>query len=267
MDQLTCYKKDIEKSKALLKEAGVADLKFTVIAAVDEPPTAVAEAQNIQAQLTEIGVMIDIETLELGVYVDRWLKGDFDAAIALNGGNPDPDNMFFRYWHSTGNLQAVSNYSSPELDKLLEEGRSTTDVAKRKEIYTEVQKQLTDAAPWIWLYVGYEYRAMQPTVQGFTPMSNGSTLYLRETWLGIRVRCGWWIVDGHPILSTSHHPLSNELFSIRRMEILHIISTLPISPIPLHLHATLHSATPAGTHSYPPGHFDNCLSGHAPDPW
>ncbi|MFN8444681.1 MAG: ABC transporter substrate-binding protein [Caldilineaceae bacterium] len=183
VDQLTCYKKDIEKSKALLQEAGVTDLKFTVIAASDEPPTAVAEAQNIQAQLQEIGVTLDIETLELGVYVDRWLKGDFDAAIALNGGNPDPDNMFFRYWHSTGNLQAVSNYSSPELDKLLEEGRATTDVAKRKEIYTEVQKQLTDAAPWIWLYVGYEYRVMQPTVQGFTPMSNGSTLYLRETWL------------------------------------------------------------------------------------
>ena len=59
----------------------------------------------------------------------------------------------------------------------------TKITAKRKEIYTEVQKQLTDAAPWIWLYVGYEYRVMQPTVQGFTPMSNGATTYLRETWL------------------------------------------------------------------------------------
>lgn len=97
--------------------------------------------------MQEIGVTLEIETLELGVNVDLWLKGDFDAAIALNGGIPDPDNMFFRYWHSTGNLQAVSNYSNPELDKLLEEGCATTDVAKRKEIYTEVQKQLTDASP------------------------------------------------------------------------------------------------------------------------
>ncbi|MEZ4729082.1 MAG: ABC transporter substrate-binding protein [Caldilineaceae bacterium] len=183
LEELTCYTKDMEKAKALLAEAGVTDLQFTVIAAGDEPPTAVAEAQNIQAQLQELGVTLDIETLELGVYVDRWLKGDFDAAIALNGGNPDPDNMFYRYWHSTGNLQGVSNYASPELDQLLDQGRATTDVAQRKAIYTDVQKQLTAAAPWIWLYVGYEYRVMQPTVQGFTPMSNGSTLYLRETWL------------------------------------------------------------------------------------
>lgn len=183
LDGLTCYTKDLEKAKALLAEAGVTEMTFTVIAAGDEPPTAVAEAQNLQAQLAEIGVTVEIETLELGVYVDRWLAGDFDAAIALNGGNPDPDNMFYRYWHSTGNLQAVSNYSSPELDQLLEQGRATTDPAARKEIYTKVQQQLTEAAPWIWLYVGYEYRVMQPTVAGFTPMSNGSTLYLRETWL------------------------------------------------------------------------------------
>lgn len=183
LDELSCYTKDLEKSKALLSEAGVTDLTFTVIAADAEPPTAVAEVQNIQAQLLEIGVTVEIETMELGVYVDRWLKGDFDAAIALNGGNPDPDNMFYRYWHSSGNLQVVSNYASPELDQLLEQGRATVDVAQRKAIYTDVQKQLTAAAPWIWLYVGYEYRIMQPTVQGFIPMSNGSTLYLRETWL------------------------------------------------------------------------------------
>ena len=95
------------------------------MAAADEPPTAVAEAQNIQAQLKKMGIEIEIETLELGVYVDRWLKADFDAAVALNGGNPDPDIMFFRYWHSTGNLNKVAAYKDPEIDKLLEQGRSS----------------------------------------------------------------------------------------------------------------------------------------------
>lgn len=184
LDGLTCYKKDADKAKSLLKDAGKeSGLSFKVIVANDEPPTALAEAQNIQAQLQAIGVTMDIEQLELGVYVDRWLKGDFDAAVALNGGNPDPDNMFYRYWHSTGNLNKVANYSSPDLDKLLDQGRATTDPAKRKEIYTEVQKQLVDAAPWIWLYVGYEYRIMQPYVKNFTPLPNGSLLYLREAWL------------------------------------------------------------------------------------
>jgi len=183
-DQLTCYKKDVAKAKQLLADAGASTgIKFTIMAASDEPPTAVAEAQNIQAQLKEVGIETKIETLELGVYVDRWLKTDFDAVVALNGGNPDPDIMFYRYWHSTGNLNKVAVYHSPEMDKLLDEGKVTQDPEKRKAIYADVQKLLTKEAPWVWLYVGYEYRIMQPYVKDFTPMPNGSIKYLRDVWL------------------------------------------------------------------------------------
>jgi peptide/nickel transport system substrate-binding protein len=181
-EQLTCYTKDLEQAKKLLADAGTG-LKFTVIAANDEPPTAIAEAQNIQAQLKPLGITVQIESLELGVYVDRWLKGDFDAAVALNGGNPDPDIMFYRYWHSTGNLNKVAAWSDPKLDKLLDDGRVTVDPEKRKTIYNDVQKTLVDNAPWVWLYVGYEYRLMQPYVKNFTPMSNGSLVYLKNAWL------------------------------------------------------------------------------------
>jgi len=184
LNDLFCYQKDVEKAKKLLADAGVTlPLKFKVMAAADEPPTAVAEAQNIQAQLKEIGIEFEIETLELGVYVDRWLKSDFDAVVALNGGNPDPDIMFFRYWHSTGNLNKVAAWNDPEIDKLLEEGKITLDPEQRKAIYNTVQQKLAEAAPWVWLYVGYEYRIMQPYVKGFTPMPNGSLVYLRDVWL------------------------------------------------------------------------------------
>lgn len=184
LDTLTCYQKDLDKAKQLLAESGVASpIKLKVMAAQDEPPTAVAEAQNIQAQLQPLGIEVEIETLELGVYVDRWLAADFDAVVALNGGNPDPDIMFYRYWHSTGNLQKVAAWNSAEVDQLLDEGKTTLEVEKRKSVYDDVQKKLTDAAPWVWLYVGYEYRIMQPYVKGFTPMPNGSLIYLRDVWL------------------------------------------------------------------------------------
>ena len=183
LKDLFCYQKDEAKAQKLLADAGNPKVKFKVIAASDEPPTAVAEAQNIQAQLKKIGVEMEIESLELGVYVKRWLDADFDAAVALNGGNPDPDIMFFRYWHNTGNLNKVAAYKDADIDKLLEQGRVTSDPAKRKEIYDNVQKRLAEAAPWVWLYVGYEYRIMQPTVKGFTPLPNGSLIYLRDAWL------------------------------------------------------------------------------------
>lgn len=180
---LFCYTPDLDAAKKLMTAAGNPAITFKIMAANDEPPTAIAEAQNIQAQLKKIGIESTIESLELGVYVDRWLKGDFDATVALNGGNPDPDIMFFRYWHSTGNLNIVSNYSSPDIDKLLEQGRVTADPVQRKVIYDNIQKQLTTAAPWIWLYSGFEYRVMQPYVKGFTVYANGANMTLRETWL------------------------------------------------------------------------------------
>jgi len=184
LDELTCYQKDLEKAKQLLADAGLADgFSFSIMAAAGEPPTAVAEAQNIQAQLQEIGIETEIETLELGVYVDRWLGTDFDTVVALNGGNPDPDIMFYRYWHSTGNLNSVAVYNSPELDALLDAGRSAQDPEERKGIYLDVQKTLTEVAPWVWLYVGNEYRGMQSYVKDFTPMPNGSIKYLRDVWL------------------------------------------------------------------------------------
>ena len=142
-----CPKQDVAKAKQLLADANAKDVTFTIIAATGEPPTAIAEAQNIQAQLKAIGVTAKIETLELGVYVDRWLKGNFDAAVALNGGNPDAGVMFGRYWMSTGNLNMVAGYSSPDIDKLLTDGLATTDPAARKAIYDQVQTKLDRSRP------------------------------------------------------------------------------------------------------------------------
>jgi len=178
-----CPTPDIAKAQQLLTDSGAKNISFTIIAAASEPPQALSEAQNIQAQLKAIGVEVKIESLELGVYVDRWLKGDFDAAIALNGGNPDAGVMFNRYWMSTGNLNKVAGYSDPAIDKLLTDGISTTDPAARKAIYDQVQTKLIEAAPWIWLYVGFEYRVTQPYVQGFYVLSNGANTALKSTWL------------------------------------------------------------------------------------
>jgi peptide/nickel transport system substrate-binding protein len=180
-DQLFCYQKDIDKAKELMAAAGMADgFTLKVIAANSEPPTALSEAQNIQAQLAEINITVEIEPLELSVYVDRWLAGDFEAAVALNGGRPDPYTMYARYWQSTGNLNKVAGYSDDTLDKLMAEGRAETDPQKRYDIFSEFQKYITEQAPWVWLYAGYGYTAQQPYVKGFVPSPTDSLLSLAQ---------------------------------------------------------------------------------------
>lgn len=183
LSDLPCYTPDLEKARQLLKDAGAENLKFSIMATYEEIPLTVAEAQNIQAQLKQIGVETTIDTVELGVFVDRWFDTDFDAVTTENGGNPDPDVALTRYWSSTGNLQTVSNYNTPELDALLTQARQASDPEERKALYAEISKQLVDAAPWIWLYSGYQYRIMQPYVQGYVSLANGSARFLTQTWL------------------------------------------------------------------------------------
>ena len=176
-----CPTRDVAKAKQLLAGAGLANgVTIPAIVSQGEYATSVNEAQNLQAQLKEAGITLDLQTLESGAYVDKWVAADFSAAVALNGGRPDPDGMYGRYFTSGGNLNKVAGYSSPELDKLFAEGKATTDPAKRKEIYTQVSRHLEDNAAWVWLFSSYGYTATTQGVSGFTPMANGSLQNLRE---------------------------------------------------------------------------------------
>jgi peptide/nickel transport system substrate-binding protein len=169
-EDLFCYTKDLDRARELMAAAGMEDgFTLNVIAANAEPPTALAEAQNIQAQLAEINITVEIESLELSVYVDRWLAADFDAAVALNGGRPDPYTMYARYWTTGGNLNTVAGYIDDTLDELMAQGRAETDPEARYEIFAEFQRHITEMAPWVWLYVSPEYTAQQAYVSGFQP--------------------------------------------------------------------------------------------------
>ena len=183
-DGLPCDGRDVELAQSLLEEAGQGDgFTLNTIVMTGGYETAIDEAQVLQAQLAEIGVTLDLEQLETNVYVDRWLAADFDAAVALNGGSADPHQMYARYFTSGGNLNEVATYSSPALDELFAAGRAETDPDARAEIYAQISDQLLEASPWAWLFTGYEYRVLQPEVEGFVPMPTGSLKSLRSVQL------------------------------------------------------------------------------------
>ncbi len=181
--QYPLYTRDVAKAKQLLQEANVGAVEFTMLTQTTEPAYAKDIAQLVQAQLAEAGVKMKIETLEFTQWVDRWLKADFDMAPGLNGGGPDPDFYLFRYFTNDGNLNFVTSYQNAVSSDAIKSARATTDVAKRKDLYTTAQKELVNGVPFIWLYVGRDYNATLPTTKGFTHLPNGSIIYLRQTWL------------------------------------------------------------------------------------
>ena len=180
-----CTQRDVDAAKRHLAAAGHAGgLTLSAIVSQGEYATSVNEATNIQAQLAEAGITLNLDVLESGAYVDRWVAADFQTAVALNGGRPDPDGMYGRYFTSTGNLNKVAGYSSPELDALFAQGKATADPEARKAIYQQVSRHLEDNAAWVWLFTSFTYTATARDVTGFRPMANGSLKYLRETTVG-----------------------------------------------------------------------------------
>lgn len=177
-----CAAPDVDAAKELLAGAGYPEgFSLNTIVPNGQFATAQAEAQVLQAQLAEIGVDLQLEVLESDVYSNRWLAGDFDAAVALNSGKADPDVMYGRYFRSDGSLNPVVGYSSPDLDDLLSAGASETDVDARKDIYREFSDALFAATPWVWIYSGYDYRVMAEGTEGFVAIPNGSLYNLAWT--------------------------------------------------------------------------------------
>ncbi|SMQ85358.1 peptide/nickel transport system substrate-binding protein [Devosia lucknowensis] len=177
---LFCYQQDLDMAKQLMAESGVDGFTAKVIAATGEPPVAASEAQVLQAQLAEIGITLEIEMMELNVYVDTWLAGNFDMAVAQNGGRPDPYPMYNRYFTKDGNLVKVSNFTDDELDSLMKQGQAETDPAKRVEIFHAFENRLVEQAPWLWLSTGYNYTAQLKTVKGFESSPTGTLFGLTK---------------------------------------------------------------------------------------
>lgn len=80
---------------------------------------------------------------------------EFDFLLASLQLNNDPDQYFL--WHSTQPNANFINFKNVKVDKLLEDGRNTLNVSKRKEIYQEYQKVITDDPPGLFLYYPYVY--------------------------------------------------------------------------------------------------------------
>ena len=182
---LFCYKQDVDKAKQLMKDAGQeAGFSADVIAATGEPPYAANEAQVLQSQLAAINIKLNIKTMDLKPYVDTWLKGDFDMAVAQNGGRPDPYPMYNRYFTKDGNLKQVSNYVDDTLDSLLQQGRVETDIAKRKPIFQQFEQHLAEESPWIWISTTVTYTANLNTVKGYEINPSGMLFALSKVTVG-----------------------------------------------------------------------------------
>jgi peptide/nickel transport system substrate-binding protein len=182
IDGLPCRPGDLAKARQLLADAGHAKgFTLKTIVMLGEYNTSTNIAQVLQAQLAEIGVKLDLDRQQTSVYVPNWMKGKFDAAVALNGGSTDPYLLYNRYFTSDGSLTVPAGYGSERLDQLLRDGNATTDQATRQRVFGDLQRQLLHDSPWVWLFRNQVHYVVSRKVSGFRTLPTESLEHLRLT--------------------------------------------------------------------------------------
>lgn len=162
--------RDIEKAKALLKEAGHDRVPVEML--VTNNPVAMQFMQIVQSMVAEAGFDVSLKTTEFTTLLDEMSAGTYQVGRADWSGRSDPDGNIHQFLTCKAALND-SKYCNPEVDKLLNEGRQSPDNAVRKQKYDEAMAILQDDVPmtfighqaWIW--------ALNKKVSGFVPTPDG----------------------------------------------------------------------------------------------
>lgn len=168
---LTPPLRDVAKAKALLKQAGVT-LPVKVELLTPNQPDTLQEAEVIQSMTAEAGFDVHIQAMEFASSLSASTRGEFEAYLIGWSGRVDIDGNTFQFLH-TGQGNNVGHYSNSTVDKLLEEGRGTTDMAKRHAAYQQLWPELRRDLPLTYLYNTRNIVAMSAKLQGFRPIPDG----------------------------------------------------------------------------------------------
>lgn len=163
------YAKDIEKAKALLKEAGAENLELTLIYS-ERRATWEQIATIMQANFAEIGVKLNLELMANPTLRDRVDKGDFQ--LCLGAWSPDfaDPYMFMNFWFDSNLFGLPGNrsfYKNDKVDELVRKAAQLSDVAERTTLYNEAQDIIMEDAPYIFLYQVQTIVPMRKNVKGY----------------------------------------------------------------------------------------------------
>ncbi|TIO72332.1 ABC transporter substrate-binding protein [Mesorhizobium sp.] len=159
---------DLEKAKEFLEKAGVSDLTLSLDCENDSANSAIA--QIMQAQLSQIGVSVDVNlrdastfwTLGMESKGERWK----DLQLIVNGFTAAPDPYSYVAWFVQAQVGEWNweRFRSARFDELAAKGVTIEDRDARAKLYYEMQDLLEESGAYRFLTNGaapFMYRATQ----------------------------------------------------------------------------------------------------------
>jgi peptide/nickel transport system substrate-binding protein len=157
---------DPEQAEQLVQEYEAEtgqELSFTYT--TTQAQATIEQGQFLQQQAEAAGMSVEIVTVDQSTQIDSAIDGNYEAIGWRNHPGGDPDTQYV-WWKSTPNPINFGRFADPEIDRLLDEGRTTPDSGERQQIYEDLNRRFAEELWNLWVYYTPWTVATAPEVHG-----------------------------------------------------------------------------------------------------
>lgn len=158
---------DIEKAKQLLAEAGFPDGLTVEYLGLPQYPELLKTGQVVREQLRQIGITMDIKSVDVSVWFDAFVSGDYQITSAYQERTIDPDNFYSLVIRSGGPIN-TTGYANPDVDAMIDKAAASVDMDERKALYRSIREAVTSDAPIVFAHFETLHYLMNKNVLGST---------------------------------------------------------------------------------------------------
>lgn len=166
----SAYGYDPARARRLLEDAGFATGFALRLWRTADNLTLGRVAQAIQADLSQVGIRVEIVERDASSQREAARAGNADMAVLDWWADyPDGDNFLYPLFHSAsaGRGGNYAFYADATTDSLILAARRTQDEAVRSALYRRIDERVYAAAPWLYLWFPVDLWAVSPTITGW----------------------------------------------------------------------------------------------------
>jgi peptide/nickel transport system substrate-binding protein len=167
---------NLEEAKALAEGAGIVGTAPTIMVYEDDQRS----AEVLRNQLADIGLDVQIESLQQAAWNERWIAGDFDWILNGSNADADPDDGHWNFFTLDGAWNYYS-YKNQEVNDLLVGTRTVGDQEERAALFQQAQAILQQDVPHAFIHHVIDVTAYANDVQGYVQLPEFR--YLETVWL------------------------------------------------------------------------------------